>query len=48
MKYICLGYIEPGKIEGMAVDERQAIGGTNSYAIAAHRAQPLVDFGEFL
>jgi hypothetical protein len=25
MKYICLGYIEPGKIEGMAVDERQAM-----------------------
>jgi hypothetical protein len=22
MKYICLGYIEPGKIEGMTADER--------------------------
>jgi len=24
MKYICLGYIEPGKIEGMTEDERRA------------------------
>jgi hypothetical protein len=24
MKYICLGYIKPGKIEGMTEDERQA------------------------
>src|SRR5437016_13723840 len=24
MKYICLGYIEPGKFEGMTEDERQA------------------------
>jgi hypothetical protein len=22
MKYICLGYLEPGKIEGMTEDER--------------------------
>jgi hypothetical protein len=25
MKYICLGYIEPGKLEGMPEDERHAI-----------------------
>lgn len=25
MKYICLGYIEPGKFEGMTEDERHAI-----------------------
>src|ERR1700757_1506826 len=25
MKYICLGYIEPGKFEGMTEDERNAI-----------------------
>lgn len=25
MKYICLGYIEPGKFEGMAADERNAV-----------------------
>src|SRR5438874_1258159 len=25
MKYICLGYIEPGKFEGMSEDERHAI-----------------------
>ena len=25
MKYICLGYIEPGKFEGMTVDERNAV-----------------------
>ena len=25
MKYICLGYIEPGKIEGMTEDERHAM-----------------------
>ena len=25
MKYICLGYLEPGKIEGMAEDERHAM-----------------------
>jgi hypothetical protein len=25
MKYICLGYIEPGKIEGMIGDERHAM-----------------------
>ncbi len=25
MKYICLGYIEPGKFEGMAEDERNAV-----------------------
>jgi hypothetical protein len=25
MKYICLGYLEPGKIEGMAEDERRAM-----------------------
>ena len=24
MKYICLGYIQPGKFEGMTEDERQA------------------------
>ena len=24
MKYICLGYLEPGKFEGMTEDERQA------------------------
>ncbi|MGA9390025.1 MAG: hypothetical protein WBV69_06220 [Candidatus Sulfotelmatobacter sp.] len=24
MKYICLGYLEPGKIEGMTEDERHA------------------------
>jgi hypothetical protein len=24
MKYICLGYIEPGKFEGMTEDERNA------------------------
>ena len=24
MKYICLGYIEPGKFEGMTEDERHA------------------------
>src|SRR6185503_13520562 len=24
MKYICLGYIEPGKLEGMTEDERNA------------------------
>jgi hypothetical protein len=24
MKYICLGYIEPGKFEGMTEDERRA------------------------
>jgi hypothetical protein len=24
-KYICLGYIEPGKFEGMAEDERNAV-----------------------
>ena len=23
MKYICLGYIEPGKFEGMTEDERE-------------------------
>ena len=25
MKYICLGYIEPGKFEGMTGDERNAV-----------------------
>jgi hypothetical protein len=25
MKYICLGYIEPGKFESMTEDERQAV-----------------------
>ena len=25
MKYICLGYIEPGKVEGMSEDERHAV-----------------------
>jgi hypothetical protein len=25
MKYICLGYIEPGKIDGMSEDERNAM-----------------------
>lgn len=25
MKYICLGYLEPGKFEGMAEDERNAL-----------------------
>ena len=25
MKYVCLGYIEPGKIEGMTEDERNAM-----------------------
>jgi hypothetical protein len=25
MKYICLGYIEPGKFEGMTEDERNAV-----------------------
>jgi hypothetical protein len=25
MKYICLGYIEPGKIEGMTEDERHGV-----------------------
>jgi hypothetical protein len=25
MKYICLGYLEPGKIEGMTEDERHAV-----------------------
>jgi hypothetical protein len=25
MKYICLGYIEPGTFEGMTEDERQAV-----------------------
>jgi hypothetical protein len=25
MKYICLGYLEPGKIEGMTEDERHAM-----------------------
>ena len=25
MKYICLGYIEPGKIDGMSEDERHAM-----------------------
>src|SRR5262249_40572921 len=25
MKYICLGYLEPGKFEGMTEDERHAI-----------------------
>ena len=25
MKYICLGYMEPGKFEGMTEDERHAI-----------------------
>ncbi|WP_263351670.1 YciI family protein [Acidicapsa acidisoli] len=25
MKYICLGYLEPGKIEGMTEDERNAM-----------------------
>ena len=25
MKYICLGYIEPGKFKGMAEDERNAV-----------------------
>jgi hypothetical protein len=25
MKYICLGYIEPGKFEGMSEDERHAM-----------------------
>ena len=25
MKYICLGYIEPGKLEGMTEDERNAV-----------------------
>jgi len=25
MKYICLGYIEPGKFEGMTDDERNAV-----------------------
>ncbi|MFZ1006797.1 MAG: hypothetical protein WAN65_08175 [Candidatus Sulfotelmatobacter sp.] len=24
MKYICLGYLEPGKFEGMTEDERRA------------------------
>jgi hypothetical protein len=24
MKYICLGYLEPGKFEGMTEDERHA------------------------
>ena len=25
MKYICLGYLEPGKFEGMTEDERHAV-----------------------
>ena len=25
MKYICLGYIEPGKFEGMTEDEQHAM-----------------------
>ena len=25
MKYICLGYLEPGKFEGMTADERHAM-----------------------
>jgi hypothetical protein len=25
MKYICLGYIQPGKFEGMTEDERHAV-----------------------
>jgi hypothetical protein len=25
MKYLCLGYIEPGKFEGMTADERHAV-----------------------
>jgi hypothetical protein len=25
MKYICLGYIEPGKFEGMTEDERNTV-----------------------
>ena len=25
MKYVCLGYIEPGKFEGMTEDERHAV-----------------------
>jgi len=25
MKYICLGYLEPGKFEGMTEDERRAV-----------------------
>lgn len=25
MKYICLGYIEPGKFEGMTEDQRNAV-----------------------
>ena len=25
MKYICLGYVEPGKFEGMTEDERNAV-----------------------
>ena len=25
MKYICLGYLEPGKIEGLTEDERHAV-----------------------
>jgi hypothetical protein len=25
MKYLCLGYLEPGKFEGMAEDERNAV-----------------------
>jgi hypothetical protein len=25
MKYICLGYLEPGKFEGMSEDERNAV-----------------------
>jgi hypothetical protein len=26
MKYICLGYMEPGKFEGMTEDEQHALG----------------------
>jgi hypothetical protein len=32
MKYICLGYIEPGKFEGMTEDERNAVLGRGSSA----------------
>jgi hypothetical protein len=27
MKYICLGYLEPGKFEGMTENERNAVAG---------------------
>jgi hypothetical protein len=41
MKYICLGYLEPGKFEGMTEDERHAVR-DQARAGTAHRPETTV------